>query len=97
MAAISVAFAVGSVCTLIALISVLVFLWKVYDRGGGTDLAAAARAVRDARERPWIALTRHRVNAREDDDTKHKRRTDQVPSASYLPDPVEDPALHRRA
>jgi len=58
---------VGSVCALIALISVLVFLWKVYDRGGRTDLAAAARAVRDARQRPWIILTRRRVNAREDD------------------------------
>jgi len=65
---ISVVFAVGSVCALIALISVLVFLWKVYDRGGRTDLTAAARAVRDAREWPWIAPTRRRISPRDDDD-----------------------------
>ena len=28
----------------------LVFLWKVYDRGGRDDLQAAARALRDARQ-----------------------------------------------
>ncbi|MDQ3150801.1 MAG: hypothetical protein M3R63_03450 [Actinomycetota bacterium] len=71
--AVSVAFAVGSVCALIALISVLVFLWKIYDRGGRTDLAVAARAVRDARAWPWSALMRRRINARDEDHPTTRR------------------------
>jgi len=33
----------------LSLLAVLVFLWKVYKRGGRHDLTAAARALRDAR------------------------------------------------
>ncbi len=33
----------------------LVFLWKVYKRGGRRDLTAAAQALQDARPRPMTA------------------------------------------
>lgn len=33
----------------LSLVAVLVFLWKVYKRGGRQDLTAAAHALRDAR------------------------------------------------
>jgi hypothetical protein len=36
----------------LSLLITLVFLWKVYKRGGRHDLTAAARALRDARRPP---------------------------------------------
>jgi hypothetical protein len=42
---------VSSAFGLVSLWLVLRFLWRVYDKGGASDLTAAARALRDARWR----------------------------------------------
>ncbi|UMP07238.1 hypothetical protein [Amycolatopsis sp. EV170708-02-1] len=48
----AIAVAATSGCGLLGLLATLVFLWKIYKRGGRQDLAAAARALRDARR--WL-------------------------------------------
>ena len=49
----------GGVCGLASLALLLRFLWRVYDRGGRTDLVAAAKALRQVHDPNWAAkLTR---------------------------------------
>jgi hypothetical protein len=56
-----IAVAIGSVFGFLSLLAILVFLWKVYDRGGRADLNAASRAIRDARQRQLsVPATRRR-------------------------------------
>jgi hypothetical protein len=43
------AIAIASLTGFLSLLATLVFLWKVYKRGGRQDLTAAGRALRDAR------------------------------------------------
>lgn len=41
---------VGAISGLASLALLLLFLWRVYDRGGQTDLVAAAKALRQVRD-----------------------------------------------
>ena len=47
----AIAFMVAGLFGFLSLLVTTVFLWKVYKRGGRTDLTAAARALREARPR----------------------------------------------
>jgi hypothetical protein len=42
----------------LSLLVIVVFLWKVYKRGGRGDLTAAARALRESRPQRRFALAR---------------------------------------
>jgi hypothetical protein len=46
----AMAVAMGSLFGFLSLLAILVFLWKVYSRGGSTGLTAASHAIRDARQ-----------------------------------------------
>jgi len=47
----AITFTIAGLFGFLSLLVTTVFLWKVYERGGRTDLTAAARALREARPR----------------------------------------------
>lgn len=53
-----------SLIGLLSLIAVLVFLWKVYKRGGRRDLTAAARALHDARPARLLGVVDRQASRR---------------------------------
>jgi hypothetical protein len=58
---------VGAVSGLASLALLLLFLWRVYDRGGRTDLVAAAKALRQVHDPNWSAkLSRFVPNSSND-------------------------------
>lgn len=64
-------------CGFLSLLATLVFLWKVYKRGGRHDLTAAARALRETRRLaipPLPNTGRHRAADGEDGPRRRARR-----------------------
>jgi hypothetical protein len=50
-----VAITVAALAGLLSLALILWFLWRVYERGGRSDLAAAAKALRQVHDPHWVA------------------------------------------
>jgi hypothetical protein len=50
-----VAITVAALAGLLSLALILWFLWRVYERGGRCDLAAAAKALRQVHDPHWVA------------------------------------------
>lgn len=67
----------------LSLVAVLVFLWKVYKRGGRQDLTAAARALRDARPARLLGAVNRQALT--------NRRGPRTPAVSAAQDGISSP------
>lgn len=50
-----IAITVAALAGLVSLSLILWFLWQVYERGGRSDLAAAAKALRQVHDPSWVS------------------------------------------
>src|SRR4029079_4269144 len=77
---------VGAASGLASLALLLWFLWRVYDRGGRTDLVAAAKALRQVYDPSWAAkLSRFLPSSSSPEDAGDPRNPDDEPGSDRGP------------